>query len=385
MKIRRLEYYDADSQWKLEPVDFSDNLNLLVGVSGAGKTSILRAIYSLKKIANGESFNGVEWSICFSIEGNDYYWKGKFETKKYIQLTITEEESNQGFSVLSEHLEKNGETVVERNQEEGIKFNNQQMPKLSSFQSLVDIFSEEEEINIIKEGFNKVVNTNPSGYFNQIFGIPNKVLKNSKNITLAKIKSSKLIVPIKLSLVYKIIPEEFNKIKEIFKEIFSQVEELKFSQFDTVDQEELPLHIDDSLIKTSILEIREKNQENWISQPNISSGMFKTLMYIGELYLAPENSVILIDEFENSLGVNCIDSVTDLILKDTNSQFLITSHHPYIINNIPPAYWKIVTRQGNSVKVKDAEDYHISPSRQKGFIDLINVLEEDDEDESPED
>nr|WP_293102352.1 hypothetical protein [Okeania sp. SIO2F4] len=53
---------------------------------------------------------------------------------------------------------------------------------------------------------------------------------------------------------------------------------------------------------------------NWILSPHISSGMLKTLMYISELYLSPEGSVILIDEFENSLGVNCLDSVTDLIL-----------------------------------------------------------------------
>ena len=117
MKIKRLEYYDGESQWKLEPVEFYDNLNLLVGVSGAGKTSILRAIYSLKEIANGRSLNGVEWSVCFSIDNDSYHWKGKFETKKYIQFSLTEEEDDQGFSVLSEHLKKNEQTVVERNRE----------------------------------------------------------------------------------------------------------------------------------------------------------------------------------------------------------------------------------------------------------------------------
>jgi AAA15 family ATPase/GTPase len=109
--------------------------------------------------------------------------------------------------------------------------------------------------------------------------------------------------------------------------------------------------------------------------------MFKTLMYISQLYLSPNNSVILIDEFENSLGVNCIDSVTELILNNQNSQFIITSHHPYIINNISPAFWKIVTRQGSLVTVKNAQDFHISNSRQKAFIDLINILEDEEENE----
>ncbi|MDV2999866.1 MAG: hypothetical protein N5P05_001472 [Chroococcopsis gigantea SAG 12.99] len=51
-------------------------------------------------------------------------------------------------------------------------------------------------------------------------------------------------------------------------------------------------------------------------------------MYISQLYLAPDNSIILIDEFENSLGVNCLDSVTELVLNNNKLQFIITSHHP---------------------------------------------------------
>ncbi len=102
-------------------------------------------------------------------------------------------------------------------------------------------------------------------------------------------------------------------------------------------------------------------------------------MYISELYLSPEGSIILIDEFENILGVNCLNSVTDLILENPRLQFIITSHHPYIINNIGNKYWKIVTRQGNTVKVKQPEELGISQSRHQGFIDLINILEESPE------
>jgi predicted ATPase len=121
--------------------------------------------------------------------------------------------------------------------------------------------------------------------------------------------------------------------------------------------------------------IKEKGIDDWFT--NISSGMLKTLMYISELYLLPENSLILIDEFENSLGINCLDSVMELIASNHSSQFMIASHHPYIINNISPANWKIVTRHGSNVIVKNAKDFHISDSRQKAFIDLINVLEDD--------
>ena len=59
MKILELSYEDKATGWKLNPVQFSD-LNLLVGVSGVGKTKILKAILNIKKIVEGESLNSVQ-------------------------------------------------------------------------------------------------------------------------------------------------------------------------------------------------------------------------------------------------------------------------------------------------------------------------------------
>jgi AAA15 family ATPase/GTPase len=103
--------------------------------------------------------------------------------------------------------------------------------------------------------------------------------------------------------------------------------------------------------------------------------MLKTLIHISELYLSPEGTVILIDEFENSLGINCIDVVTDLIRENRNIQFILTSHHPYIINNIGMEHWKIVTRKGGVVTVKDAKDLNLGKSRHQAFTQLINLEE----------
>jgi hypothetical protein len=38
----------------------------------------------------------------------------------------------------------------------------------------------------------------------------------------------------------------------------------------------------------------------------------------------------------------------------------------------------LLTRQGSLVTVNNAKTFHISKSSQKGFIDLINVLEDDE-------
>jgi AAA15 family ATPase/GTPase len=108
----------------------------------------------------------------------------------------------------------------------------------------------------------------------------------------------------------------------------------------------------------------------------MSSGMLRTIIQISEIFLSNQGSVILIDEFENSLGINCIDILTDdLIHENKTLQFIATSHHPYIINNIPYEYWKIVTRQGGHIRIGNSSDYHLGKSKQDAFIQLTKILE----------
>ncbi|MCY7358691.1 MAG: AAA family ATPase, partial [Rudanella sp.] len=104
------------------------------------------------------------------------------------------------------------------------------------------------------------------------------------------------------------------------------------------------------------------------------AGMYRTLIHIMELHLSAEGTVILIDEFENSLGVNCIDELTTEVKGAVGRiQFIITSHHPYIINSISTANWKIVTREGGRVRAQDAETFNIGRSKHEAFIQLLNL------------
>jgi recombinational DNA repair ATPase RecF len=64
MRIEKLYYRNHVTGWELSTMEFGD-VNLLVGVSGVGKTKILEAIRSLQRIAFGipwclHSANGVE-------------------------------------------------------------------------------------------------------------------------------------------------------------------------------------------------------------------------------------------------------------------------------------------------------------------------------------
>ncbi|CCI33822.1 AAA family ATPase [Microcystis sp. T1-4] len=385
MKLLKLSYQDLSSGLSIDSCEVFPDLNLLVGISGAGKTSILKAISNLKRIANGESINGVKWDV--ELLTNDhvrYHWLGEFEVRKARSLIKIEEDevnSNDGenkVSIIRETLLKDQEVLIARNQEV-IEFKHSKTPKLPSYLSCIELFNQEEDVFPVRQEFNKMV-FNPLK-FNISSSTLDKILRDYEYTSLSELQSSQLPISDKLLITYKKYPDTFEIIKRKFLDIFPQVEDLKIEFLEPFKLGDIGMLV--SLTPIFLLEdlpriqIKEKNSHVWIVEPNISSGMIKSLMFLATIKLSPDGSVILIDEFENSLGVNCLDTLTeDLLVNYRDLQFIITSHHPYIINNISPAYWKIVTRKGGVIQVHNAADFHISKTRQKAFIDLINVLEE---------
>ena len=180
--------------------------------------------------------------------------------------------------------------------------------------------------------------------------------------TLEQIKESDLATFSKLALIYECSKVTFEEIKERFMEVFPQIEDITVAFVRGNEHGQ-----------SIIIQIKEKGVQKWIPYYRMSSGMLRTLLHIAEMYLWNEGTVILIDEFENSLGLNCIDVLTeDLVYANHHIQFIATSHHPYIINKIPYDYWKIVTRKGSVIKIFDAKAFDMGNSHHDRFMSLIN-------------
>ncbi|TRU15912.1 MAG: ATP-binding protein [Microcystis sp. Msp_OC_L_20101000_S702] len=387
MKLLKLSYQDLSSGLSIDSCKFFPDLNLLVGISGAGKTSILKAISNLKRIANGASINGVKWDVELLTNDNvRYHWLGEFEVKKARSLIKIEEDevnSNDGenkVSIIRETLLKDQDVLIARNQEV-IEFKHSKTPKLPSYLSCIELFNQEEDVFPVRQEFNKMI-FNPLKFNTSYYSTFDKIFRNDEYTeynSLSELQSSQLPISDKLLITYEKYPDTFEIIKRKFLDIFPQVEDLKIEFLEPSKLGDLFVSSPPMVLfeEPPHIQIKEKNSHVWILDPNISSGMIKSLMFLATIELSPDGSVILIDEFENSLGVNCLDTLTeDLLVNYRDLQFIITSHHPYIINNISPAYWKIVTRKGGVIQVHNAADFHISKTRQKAFIDLINVLEE---------
>jgi Fe-S cluster assembly ATPase SufC len=376
MRIKKLSYHNHVTGWQLAPVEFG-SVNLLVGVSGVGKTRILEVIRSLKKIAFGtpwhnEFLSGVEWDITFSTDPDwNYRWSGKFSIVNNRDYTIDESGEKTYLRIdqnepelESEELYLNDECVAHR-MDGIVKFGSQTMPKLSLSDSVIKIFQSEDKITPIIKGLLLIIDSQTQ---NSTKWVGSSMPSQIEGLSLSDIRNINGTLVDRLGLLQINAQEIFNRIKSDFIEIFPQVENFR------ILTEQTRFEWSEKVSPVFSLELKEIGVDRWITQSNLSMGMLKTLAHITEIYLLTEGSILLIDEFENSLGVNCIDVVTELLNDRKDIQFIFTSHHPYIINKIPMQYWKIITRNGSLVTATDATDYEeLSGSRHKVFTQLLNL------------
>lgn len=374
MTILNFEFEDKFLGWKLEPLSL-EPLTLLVGASGVGKTQTLRAMMALKDVLQGQSINGLKWKVEFeTLDEEHCIWEVDIEKREGEEIfseDINEErEIKNQPKFISERLIINNKVVIDR-KDEKILFLDQQTPKLSQQQSVIYLLREEEIIKKVYEEIDKLYFTNHSNSVrasNKISIIKLEEIRE-KYDTIEKIKGSDLPISMKLYFLQKVDKNIFEEIKNRFMEIFPQVEDIKIAPFGIKNKK-----IQDLSSIIPLIQIKEKGVEKWINQNRISSGMFRTLIQLSELYLCQDGTVFLIDEFENSLGINCINSITSEILSsDRKLQFVITSHHPYIIDNIGYEHWKLVTRNGGIVKIHNISDFNIGKSRHSAFMQLIQL------------
>lgn len=359
MKLKKLFFKNNLTGWNVEEVKF-DNLTLLVGASGVGKTQILHALSSLARIAQGDSENGIEWELSFEQNGIGYIWAGKFETVESDVEDVYNFKA-QTYKILQESLLVGEEEMIRRDQDL-LMFGGKPTVKLDACKSAIELLKAEEEMAPVYRGFKHLyqLTTDRLG-----ISLSPYLKKNEDVADLGMIKNQELLNPFdKLFLLKRNKLPEFNVIKEQFMEIFPLVEEIDFAVGSFFNDKPFP-----------ILKLKEKNVDAWILQPNISSGMRRTLAQIITLVLADDGDIVLIDEFENGLGVNCINQLAELIL-DPNSdiQVIMTSHHPYIINAIPFNKWKVVTREASNVSVHTAAELNIGQhSKHDAFMQLIQT------------
>ncbi len=310
---------------------------------------------------------GCKWKIVFQDKNKEIIWSAE-------TASLQNEAGSFRRKFLAEKIVIDGVEIVDR-KEEDFLFEGNRLPRLSDSESSVILLARESSLYPIRCFLYYLIHEE-HGEFSQSFS------ETSFNIYTDSLPKKKSIISlnsrpflIKLYNLQEQFPEKYQQIKEDFLAIFNSVEDIKIGLPNDFE----PFY-PDTLHKAGLILLHFGIKENgkWIIGNRISLGMRRTLYYLFELALAPHGTVFLIDEIENSMGVNCLPQLMDIMLRHSNDfQFIITSHHPYVINNIPLEYWKIVQRDGSNVTIRDASSIPAlqTKSLQDKFLLLTNSKE----------
>jgi len=368
MYISKYYYHGPkDEAWEFS-TPFLRKVNLIVGDTGTGKTRFLNTIFNLgiSVVANEIKNTGI-WNILFNIGNQEYEWHFTTDFDSIKKIIIKEEllyiKDNKG----------NKRTIVERD-ESKFKYNDKELPKLSQNTSSISLLKGENDIKPIYSGFSSIIRrrffTDELDKNFRIEAMPIDFLENiKKQKNLTDLFYSELSVNIKLAILEESFPEIYKEIKTKLLEIFEFIEDVSILEFNKIHPNiKLPFY-------APVFCIKERNIKEYITSDQMSSGIQKVILLLLDLFLIPKGGIFLIDEYENSLGMSAIDFLPDLLIEtDLDNQFFITSHHPYIINNIPIENWLVFHRKGLQVKIKSGTELKkkFGKSKQKYFLQLIN-------------
>lgn len=366
MKLQWIEFENIASGLKIERVNFNQDVTLLVGLSGVGKTQILNAVEYSLGLANDKDMILHPYRVGMGILiGEDCYeWHYEINKISEDELIIDEERK---YEFSYEKLVRNGEIILERRKEQVSILGYGKVPQPKRDESLILQYSEDDNFEVLISGIRKLYSVEielavrggiRSESFSRLKSKVDDMIRNDRNVEFKAF--SHLPVAMKLYIAKRYYKKLYIKIFEAVKELFIEIEDIDV--------------VEDSIREMYLVSIKVYGKK--LLQHDISNGMLKTIYYIVELFTMSEDSLVLIDEFENGLGVNCIDVLSELMLSQRNDlQFIITSHHPKIINAIDECKWRIIDRDGCVVKNNGSQAYGIGNSQHDAYFNLINRWE----------
>ncbi|MBR3770753.1 MAG: ATP-binding protein [Clostridium sp.] len=364
VKLLWIKFENLKTGLTIDKIEFNKDITLLVGLSGAGKTQILNVIgYSLKLATDKDVIlKPYQVTLSVSIEEDIYEWTYRIEN-------VSNEESvlEENYNFTYERLLYNGQNIFERENEKLVVAGYDKLPMPKKDESLLLQYAEDNNFKRLIIGMKKMYSVDielavrwgiPTEDYTKMKVKVKEVIEVKKDIEFKEF--SHLPVLLKLYIAKRYYPNLFSRIFDAVNSLFNEIEDIDI--------------LEDATREIYGVAIIVYNKS--LLQSDISNGMLKAIYYIVELFTMSEDSLVLIDEFENGLGVNCIDLLSEILFTERDDlQFIITSHHPKIINSISKEKWKIIDREGSVIKNVDSKSYGIGNSQHDAYFNLINRWE----------
>jgi len=368
MRIKSFAFADPHGAgWTLGPLELKPTMNLFVGASGSGKTRALNMLFNIALCATHDTFLDGEWTLEFQHSGLAYTWT-------YAGLKSDEREdrvvqSEQLWIGTSDRVER---SLFRRSQAE-FTYDGKDSPKLSRQNSGIYLLREEDTIKPVHEAFSRIMRRR---FWSEDLSQSLSMQSISRQ-TIRKLDQRadmnevfKLQAPLHLAmyLLRSYFEATYELISDHFKRVFPFVDHFDIRTADETLNAPIGAPI-------PVLFIKEKGIQKPIPLNEIASGMQKVLLIIVDVVTSPDDIIYMIDEYENSLGVNAIDFFPAFVAECGGArQFIVTTHHPLLINAIPVGDWFVFHRKGMDIIVTHGRELEerYGRSKQKRFTQLIN-------------
>lgn len=155
VKIQWLEFENLKTQLKIERIYFNNDVTLLVGLSGVGKTQILNAVeYSLNlAVDKDEPLRPYKVGIGVLVDDEEYEWFYEINKANENELIINEDNK---YEFVYEKLVKNNEIVFERKNLEVEVVGYDKVPQPKKSESLILQYSDDKNFEKLISGIRKL-------------------------------------------------------------------------------------------------------------------------------------------------------------------------------------------------------------------------------------
>ena len=351
-------YYNGGQfeEWEFEEAKLK-RVNLIVGASGSGKSRYLNSVFNVSSfIVHGQPYRPGYWKLTVQTEHHEYLWEYDGSENQVKRESVKRKPIDSS---------DEPEELIDRTSDSFL-FRGKELPRLQRDKPGVTLLKEEDVINPLHETFARMQRRK---FHDE--GLRDALSLQDVSKELSSLSKSdegilglwKLAPALsaKLFLLKKKFPIKYKLAVETFVQIFPSIRECEI-RINSPGQ--VPVFL-----------IKEEKINRNIPVLELSSGMQKVLLIITDIISLPKGSIYMVDEYENSLGINAIDFLPGFLADHgTDVQFLVTTHHPYLINSMPIKTWRVFHRSGSKVSIKDGAELEekYGKSKQKAFIQLIN-------------
>jgi len=343
-KLNFIEYKASPKEWVLKDATFN-NINLVVGKNGSGKTRLLNVIAGLAGLLSGRNrklFNNAIYKAEFESDCKSVY--------KY-ELIISDAK------IQSEILVKNDDVLLNRKSNgEGslraIDLNND-----IKFEVPNDELVAVTRLDKIQHPFFNELNEWARSVKHYKFGEQlgkNRLFTMIGNLGGESSGSDEFLIDAEqVAAIYKKAFEEYKD--EFDKAVIKDMNDIGYPCSDVGLSTTPDISIQG--VPAAVLFVKEDDLPSNTEQLVMSQGMFRAfslLIQVNYSIFSGKHTSILIDDIGEGLDFDRSSRLIDKILKYSKSNkfdLIMTTNDRYVMNNVDLKYWSVIRRDCHEVKL----------------------------------